>query len=152
MPQGSVVSIYISDTHKVLLKSVEQVKAVEGCGIEGDRYFRDVASGVKEIPKSQITLIESEALEALKREYDVELKPEESRRNVLTKGVYLNHLVGREFTVGEATVKGMELCEPCGHLESLTRPGVLKGLIHRGGLRCQIVKTGVIQAGDAVKY
>lgn len=152
MPQGSVLSIFISDTHKVLPKAVEQVKAVEGCGLEGDRFFRDVACGAKEVPKSQITLIESEALAALKREYDVELLPEESRRNVLTKDVPLNHLVGREFTIGESTVKGIELCEPCSHLEALTRPGVLKGMIHRGGLRCQIVKGGMIKPGDVVTF
>ena len=152
MPQGSVLSICISDTHKKLPVLVEQIKAAAGCGIEGDRYFRDVASGKTEVPKAQITLIESEAIEALKREYDVDLKHEESRRNLLTKDVPLNHLVGREFVVGETTLRGMELCEPCGHLEGLTRSGVLKGLIHRGGLRCQIIKGGVIQTGDAVVY
>lgn len=152
MPQGLVISICISDTHKKLPVCVEQIKAVAGCGIEGDRYFRDVASGKKESPSSQITMIELEAIEALKREYDVDLKHEESRRNLLTKDVPLNHLVGREFQVGETTLRGIRLCEPCEHLEGLTRSGVLKGLVHRGGLRCQIVTGGIIKAGEPVRF
>lgn len=68
----------------------------------------------------------------------------------MTRGVALNHLVGREFTIGDVTLRGVRPCEPCGHLERLTRPGVLKGLIHRGGLRAVVVSGGVIRVGDAI--
>jgi MOSC domain-containing protein YiiM len=98
-----------------------------------------------------VTLIEVEALEALQRDYGVELQPSESRRNIVTRGVALNHLIGREFSVGDVRLRGLELCEPCGHLEGLTRPGVKQGLIHRGGLRAQILSEGVINVGDRIE-
>ncbi|MCA1685973.1 MAG: MOSC domain-containing protein, partial [Planctomycetia bacterium] len=98
----------------------------------------------------EVTLIEAEAIEALKREDGVELDPAESRRNIVTRGVALNHLVDREFRVGGIALRGIRLCEPCRHLESMTRAGVMKGLIHRGGLRAQILGEGVLSVGDPV--
>jgi MOSC domain-containing protein YiiM len=95
-------------------------------------------------------LIESEALEALKRDYGVELEPAQARRNLVTRAVALNHLVGREFTVGEARLRGTRLCDPCAHLESLTTRAVLRGLIHRGGLRADVVSGGMIRVGDSI--
>ena len=82
-----------------------------------------------------ITLIEAEALEALEREHGVRLEPHESRRNIVTRGVALNELVGREFRVGEVVLRGLMLCEPCRHLEKLTGKQLIRGLVHRGGLR-----------------
>jgi MOSC domain-containing protein YiiM len=95
-------------------------------------------------------LIEIEAIEALRRDYDIDIAPGLSRRNIVTRGVALNHLVEREFTVGEVILRGTRLCEPCSHLERLTRRGVLRGLIHRGGLRAEIVSGGMIQIGDGI--
>jgi len=152
MAQSQVLSLYISPERRKPMVEVKEIHAVESCGIDGDRFFRDTASGKTESPSSQITLIESEALEALKRVYEVELAPEETRRNVVTQGVPLNHLVNREFQVGDAVLKGIKLCEPCDHLEGMTRPGIKKGLIHRGGLRAQIIKSGMIKAGDQVVF
>ena len=131
--------------------SVRSVRAVAGAGLEGDRYaggkgtFSNQAATGREV-----TLIETEAIDALEREYDVEIDPAESRRNIVTSNLHLNHLVGREFTVGEVTLRGTRLCEPCGHLEKLTRGGVRRGLVHRGGLRADIVNGGTIHAGDSV--
>jgi MOSC domain-containing protein YiiM len=102
------------------------------------------------MPDQEITLIEVEALEALERERAIRVEPNETRRNIITRNVPLNHLVGREFTVGEVRVRGHRLCEPCSFLESKTRKGVCAGLIHRGGLRAEIIGTGVIRVGDAV--
>jgi len=149
---AQVLSLYLSPERLKPMTEVKEIHVVASCGIDGDRYFRDTASGKTESPSSQITLIESEALEALKREYEVELAPEESRRNVLTQGVPLNHLVNREFQVGDAVLKGIRLCEPCDHLEGMTRSGIKKGLIHRGGLRAQILNSGIIKVGDQVVF
>jgi MOSC domain-containing protein YiiM len=97
-----------------------------------------------------VTLIEIEAIEALGRDYDTDLAPGLSRRNIVTRGVALNHLVEREFKVGPVTLRGTRLCEPCSHLEKLTRQGVMRGLVHRGGLRAEIVIGGMIRIGDGI--
>ena len=131
--------------------SVDAARAVYGQGLKGDRYA--TAEGTFSRPGAagrEVTLIETEALEALEREYDVALGPGDSRRNVVTRGIALNHLVGRVFTIGEVTLHGVRLCEPCGHLEKLTRKGTRAGLIHRGGLRADIVTGGVVRVWDAI--
>jgi MOSC domain-containing protein YiiM len=97
-----------------------------------------------------VTLIESEAIEALKREYSIEIDAALARRNLVTKGVALNHLVEWKFSVGDVILRGTRLCDPCAHLEMLSRPGTMRGLIHRGGLRAEIVTGGVIRVGDAI--
>ena len=97
-----------------------------------------------------MTLVELESFAGLKRDYDIEMAPSESRRNVVTQGVPLNHLVGKEFQVGEVRLRGIKLCEPCGHLAKLTGKGVLPGLVHRGGLRAQILTDGTLRVGDSV--
>ncbi|MEX0992855.1 MAG: MOSC domain-containing protein [Solirubrobacterales bacterium] len=125
-------------------------RAVPGRGLEGDRYFErsgtfsDKGSG----NGRDLTLIESEALMELARDQDIELRPEQARRNVLTSGVALNDLVGRRFRVGEVECIGRRLCDPCAHLEALTHPGVLRGLVDRGGLRADILTEGRIATGD----
>jgi MOSC domain-containing protein YiiM len=152
---GQVVGIYIAPVGKAPLHPVEQVNAVSGVGLEGDRYFQRTGSFVKGDAGvnagQQATLIEREAIEAAEREYDIKLEPGQSRRNIETRGVALNHLVGKEFRVGQAVLRGIKLCEPCGHLENLTGKGVRASLIHRGGLRAQIVTDGLIRAGDRVE-
>lgn len=137
MQQGAVVGIFVSDAARKPMAPRESVQAVSGRGLEGDRYFARQGTFFKKDtlrPDQEITLIEQEALEALARDYSIELGPHESRRNIVTAGVSLNHLVEREFTVGGARLRGLRLCEPCGHLERLTGRK-LKGLVHRGGLR-----------------
>lgn len=131
--------------------SVDSVRALPGKGLEGDRYFLQTGT-YSSHPKGdrQITLIEKEAVEALSTEEGIGLDPKEARRNVITAGVALNHLVGRKFKVGEVTLRGIRLCEPCTHLEGLTKPGVRQGLVHRGGLRAEILTEGVMRVGDSV--
>lgn len=153
MSEGTVLAIHIADKARAEMKSVEKTLAVPGKGLEGDRYFdrqgtffRDTA---RKVPDKEVTLIEQEALDALQREYNVELLAHESRRNVLTSGVALNHLVGHEFMVGSAKLRGMRLCEPCKHLEAMTKRN-LKGLTHRGGLRAQVLQQGEIKVGDCI--
>lgn len=148
---GTVVSIHISPAAEKPLVAVESVRAVPGRGLEGDRYFAGSGFYSNNMePKREVTLIESEALEALERDYGISLAPGESRRNITTRGVALNHLIGREFNVGTVMLRGLKLCEPCNHLASLTQDQVRVGLVHRGGLRCQILTEGVIRPGDAI--
>lgn len=133
------------------MSSVAEINAIAGKGLEGDRYFRKTGSYSK-TPGSgrEVTLIESEAIEALKREYQVEIDPAQARRNIVTRGVALNHLIDQEFTVGTVVLRGTRLCEPCSHLEKLTVKGALRGLIHRGGLRADIVHGGMIRVEDEI--
>jgi MOSC domain-containing protein YiiM len=122
------------------LAKVESVRAVAGCGLEGDRKFRPQGHR----PGGAITLIEAEVLK------DVGLTGPESRRQVVVRGVRLNDLVGKRFWVGGVECLGVELCEPCLHLQSLTRPGIIDDLVHRGGLNADILNDGTISVGDAV--
>ncbi|MGH7423278.1 MAG: MOSC domain-containing protein, partial [Candidatus Methylomirabilales bacterium] len=104
---------------------MKEVRAIPGKGLEGDRYFTQTGTYSKK-PRldREVTLIEVEAIEALAREYKIALEPGAARRNIVTRGVPLNHLVGREFRVGDVTVRGLRLCEPCAHLERLSHSGV----------------------------
>ncbi len=120
-------------------------------GLPGDRYFAGTGTFSKPAKSGQdLTLIEAEALEALATEHGIELEPAAARRNLLTRGIDLNALVGERFYVGEVECRGDRLCDPCSHLERQTGPGVLRGLAGRGGLRADIVGAGTIRIGDAV--
>jgi MOSC domain-containing protein YiiM len=119
---------------------VESVSALAGKGLSGDRHFR--GQGAK--PGQALTLIEAEALE------EAGLTGAQSRRQVVVRGVRLNELVGRRFRVGDVECLGVELCEPCLHLQQMTRPGIIKELIHRGGLNADILTDGQITVGDPV--
>jgi MOSC domain-containing protein YiiM len=146
-----VLQIFITEKAGQPMRSVESIEAVTAKGLRGDRKFRDSTNPKRDTPEREITLIESEAIEAAKRDYALQLEAIETRRNILTKGVALNHLVGREFSVGPVRLRGLELCEPCSHLEGLTRKSVMRALLHRGGLRAQILEGGTIRVGDAIE-
>src|SRR5918994_2327953 len=124
---------------------IERVRALAGRGLEGNRYFYDQAPSGR-----ALTLIAAEAIEAFQAETGIPLTAAESRRNVLTRGIDVNELVGKRFRIGEIECVGVELCEPCAHLESLTHPGVVKGMVHRAGLNADILTDGEIAVGDAV--
>ena len=147
----TVLSIHIAPTAAAAMTSVKEVRAVKSKGLEGDRYAAKLGTYSNDPGSGRdVTLIESEAIEALKRDYQVELGAGESRRNIVTRGISLNHLVDKEFRVGEVVLRGTRLCEPCAHMEKLTVKGALRGLIHRGGLRAEIVKGGTIRVGDSI--
>jgi MOSC domain-containing protein YiiM len=151
MWNGRIVSINIARSAGDPMISVEEAHAVPGGGLEGDRYFSKQGTYSNNPGTGrEITLIETEAVEALKGEDSIIISPGDSRRNLVTRGVPLNHLVGKEFNVGEVRLRGVRLCEPCQHLAQLTQPGVLPGLIHRGGLRAEILNEGTIRVGDGV--
>jgi len=153
MAEGRVESIHIATTAEATMRGVSQIMAIAGVGLEGDRYATRTGSfSAKPKPGRQITLVEAEAIEALERELGLQLASGETRRNLVTRGVALNHLVGREFRVGEVRLRGHELCEPCGDLARMTgKPQILPGLVHRGGLRAEILEGGVIGVGDPVE-
>lgn len=150
--RGTVIAIHVTDKAAAPMKAVPEARAEAGRGLEGDRYYTKVGT-YSETPGSgrEVTLVESEAIEALEHEYGVKLAPGDTRRNITTRGIALNHLVDHEFRVGEVTLRGTRLCEPCAHLQSMTHEKVLEGLVHRGGLRCDIVSGGVIRNGDTVE-
>ena len=145
--QGELAGIYTCAEKGATLHGVPSAEVVAGRGLVGDRYY--CPDGIAD-PGKEMTLIESEALAALAAECEIHLEPSQSRRSLLTRGVPLNHLVDKEFQVGGVRLRGIRLCEPCTHLESLTIEGVRKGLIHRGGLRAQIVAGGAIRVGDQI--
>jgi len=151
MSEPTVTAILISATPSGPIEPLESARAMAGRGIEGDRY--SVGTGTfsdKPGTGRQVTLIEVEAVEDFEAESGVAFTAAEARRNIVTRGVRLNDLVGREFSIGEVRVLGCRLCEPCTHLERLTGKGVLKGLVHRGGLRAEFLTDGVIRVGDRI--
>jgi MOSC domain-containing protein YiiM len=151
MFQGELAAIYIGARKRAELRPVDEAEAVPGRGLAGDRYFLQEGTFTKpDSPDREVTLIELEAVEALSRECDLRLQAGQARRNLVTRGVPLNHLIDREFTVGEVVLRGLRLCEPCGHLESLTVNGVKDGLCHRGGLRARIIRGGTVRKGDPI--
>jgi MOSC domain-containing protein YiiM len=137
---GSVEAIFFGAVDSEPLESAAEVTVRTAAGIEGDRY------GHKDL-----TLFEAEAIEGLKADTGIELAPSEIRRNVMTRGISLNDLVGQRFRVGEVECVGTELCHPCSHLQELTQPGVLRGLVDRGGLNADVLKGGVIRPGDRIE-
>lgn len=144
---GRVEGIYIAAEHGELPEPVESVRALTGRGLEGNRYFFDgrAPSG------TALTLIAAEAVEALEREHGISVETRETRRNVVTRGIDVNELVGKRFRVGDVECRGVELCEPCADLQAMTKkPGIIKGLAHRGGLNADILSDGAISVGDAV--
>ena len=152
MWQGSVVSLHIAPAAGQPMQTVPEARALPGRGLESDRYALGTGyySGKPGEGGRELTLIEIEALDALPA-LGVKLGAAESRRNIATTGVPLNHLVGREFWVGTVKLRGTRLCEPCRYLDGLTQEGAMAALIHRGGLRAQILTDGLIRAGDTVK-
>lgn len=149
--EGAVISIHISPDRTLPMENRNEVNAVTGKGIEGDRYFLGIGTYSSSTAVSRdITLIEIETIEALHRK-GILLNPPDARRNIVTRGVPLSHLVGHTFLIGEVLLRGTSLCEPCSYLETMTQKGVLKELIHRGGLRADILSDGTIRVGNAVK-
>jgi MOSC domain-containing protein YiiM len=149
--QGELAGIFTARRKGEDLQSLDRVEAIAGRGLVGDRYFlKEGTFSAKDGPDREVTLIETEALDGLAREYEITLRPPQARRNLLTRGVPLNHLVDRTFAVGAVVLRGIRLCEPCGHLESLTCKGVKAGLVHRGGLRARVLEGGVLQVGAAI--
>ena len=141
---GTVAAILIAPEATELPRRVDTVAALPGRGLEGDRYARGVGTFNAPGRGYQLTLIEGEVLD------EIGLPWEEARRNIVTTGISLNALVGERFEVGSVECIGRRLAEPCAHLERIARPGLLRPLVHRGGLRADILSGGMISIGDQV--
>jgi len=153
MWQGTVASIHVAKSAGQPMETLPEARAVAGRGLDGDRYCLGTGyySDKPSAGGREVTLIETETLKALSGEGPIKISAAESRRNIATSGVPLNHLVGREFWVGPIRMRGTRLCEPCRYLDGLTQPGVMGALIHRAGLRAQILNDGLIRVGDAIR-
>ena len=148
----SVAQILIADSPESPMISQSEVRAVPGKGLEGDRYFGGTGtfSPHPRKPDFEITLVEQEKIETFARETGLPFTTFHARRNLVTEGVDLNALVGREFLVGEVRIRGIRFCEPCNYLAKTTFPETLRGLVHKGGLRAQILTEGSIHVGDVI--
>jgi MOSC domain-containing protein YiiM len=144
---GRVEAIFLSPDHGHLPTPVERAHARAGRGLEGNRYYWEDRTAP---PGRAVTLIAAEAVEAAANEGDVSVEPAATRRNVLTRGIDVNELVGKRFRIGNVKCEGIELCEPCTTLEGMTQPGVIKAFVHRGGLNADILSDGEISIGDPV--
>jgi len=152
MWNGTVESIHIAPAAQGPMQAVAQATAIPGTGLENDRYALKLGTFYQPTPDRELTLIEAEAIEAMGRDYQIELAAGDARRNIVTRNVPLNHLVGKEFAIGEVRIRGIRLCEPCDHLQKVTGKPVIKGLLHRGGLRAQILTPGTIRVGDTLRF
>lgn len=152
MFRGELLGIFIQPVKGAPCLTVPEARLHAGRGIEGDRYFLGANGSGPALPAGarEVTLIESEALQALAAEGGPQLDGAAARRNLLTRGVPLNHLVGQTFQVGGATLRGLMLCEPCVRLEKLTGQKLVRPLLHRGGLRAAVLTGGPIALGDAI--
>ncbi|MGL5827082.1 MAG: MOSC domain-containing protein [Nocardioides sp.] len=151
--RGTVAAIAIADAATMPMTMVDRASAIAGRGLAGDRYERQAGTFTPRRAGGRgydLTLIENEAIDGVNRAGHL-LRPADARRNIVTRGVDLNALVGRRFRIGDVECVGRRLCEPCSHLAALTSPGVLKALIHRGGLRADIVVGGQIELNSIVE-
>jgi MOSC domain-containing protein YiiM len=151
--QGELLHIHIAPRASVPMQSLAEARMLTGTGLEGDRYAtrRGIYSKKHHIDR-QATLIEIESLEALARDHNLELAPNDHRRNLTTRGVPLNHLVGEYFRIGECVFYGGRLNVPCLYLQKLVAKKVLKPLINRSGLNCRIIIGGTIRVHDRVEW
>ena len=151
--KATVVGIYTASISGTPLRSVPRATLEAGKGLVGDRYFLGVGTFSKKImaPDAEVTLIESEEIERFNSNEQAAHSPGEFRRNIVTRGIKLNDLVGKRFLVGAALLEGKRLCEPCAHLAKLVKAPVVEGMVHRAGLRAQILTGATVQVGDEIR-
>jgi MOSC domain-containing protein YiiM len=148
--RGELLNIHVAPRATASMRQLAEARLIAGVGIEGDRYATRIGTfSVRHNVDRQATLIEVEALEALARDHDIELAPHEHRRNLTTRGVPLNHLIGQYFRVGECLLYGGRLNVPCQHLDNVAGKKVFRRLIHRSGLNARIVVGGIARVGDS---
>ena len=151
--KGEVVGIFKAAEAGATMQAVDQAELKTDRGLVGDRYYAELgtfSAKLRGTPDTQVTLIEAEAVEAFNGSEGLELAPSDLRRNIVTRGIRLNDLVGRQFSIGAALLEGIRLCEPCAYLAETVDPRVLPGLVHAAGLRARIVSGGVVCPGDAI--
>ncbi|NQZ54746.1 MAG: MOSC domain-containing protein [Piscirickettsiaceae bacterium] len=151
---GIIKEILLAETASGSLHSVSAVEIKAGKGIVGDRYYSTqgtFSEALKDLPDFEITLIEQEQIDSFNDKTNLDYSGVDFRRNIVTKDIRLNELVGKEFSIGQARLRGIRLCEPCTHLSKLIGPEVLQYMVHKAGLRAQILVSGDIRIADIIK-
>jgi MOSC domain-containing protein YiiM len=148
---GRVEHIHIAPSKGAPVQSIDAIEAVMHVGLVGDRNALAPGEWNESHAGEELTLVEAESLEMLARDHDIHLQPGETRRNLTTRGVALNDLVGRRFRVGGVLAQGVELCEPCEDLQRMVGKPILRPLVRRAGLRALLLNSGTIRVGDAVE-
>ena len=144
---SKVFKIGITDKNNKNINEVKSIEVLENKGVVGDRHFDEFND-----PYCQLSLIESENIDFYNSKYNLNIPYVDFRRNIITKGVRLNDLIGKRFLVGNVKVEGVDLCRPCRHLtEILNQENILKEFLRKGGLRCQILSSSMINVGDNIK-
>ena len=151
--QGELLHIHAAPKASAPMDEISEARLIAGIGLEGDRYATKLGTySLKHYVDRQATLIEAEVLEALARDRSIELAPHEHRRNLTTRSVPLNHLVGQYFRIGECVLYGGRLNLPCLYLENLVAKKVFKPLLNRSGLNCRIIVGGIIRSRDRIHW
>lgn len=149
--RGRVEAIHITSSPGAPMQAIDRATALAGLGLEGDRYTRLAMEGATEVePDRELTLIEGETIDGLLADHGIHLQPGESRRNITTRGIRLNDLVGLRFRIGSVECEAVALCEPCQDLVNMLGKPVLRPLVHRGGVTAQILTDGEITVGDDI--
>ena len=144
---SKIIKIGITRSNNKEIDEVSSIKVLANKGIIGDRHFKEFND-----PYCQLSLIESENIYYYNVKYGLNIRYVDFRRNIVTKGINLNDLIGKKILIGTAEVEGIDLCRPCKHLtEILKQKNILKEFLRRGGLRCQILSSSEINVGDEIK-
>jgi len=144
---SKVFKIGITDKNNKNINEVKSIEVLENKGVVGDRHFDEFND-----PYCQLSLIESENIDFFISKYNLNIPYVDFRRNIITKGIRLNDLIGKKFLVGNVKVEGIDLCRPCRHLtEILNQENILKEFLRKGGLRCQILSSSIINVGDKIR-
>ena len=144
---SEVYKIGITNNNNQKIKEVRSIKVLANQGIVGDRHFKEFND-----PFNQLSLIESENIDYYNIKYGLNIPYIDFRRNIITKGIQLNNLIGKKFQIGKVELEGVDLCRPCRHLcEVLNQDNIIKEFLRRGGLRCQILSSSSIEVGNKIK-
>ena len=144
---SKVFKLGITDKNNKKIQEVESIEVITNKGIVGDRHFKDYND-----PYCQLSLIESENIDQYNTKYGLNISYVDFRRNIITKEIQLNNLIGKKFFIGKVQVEGIDLCRPCRHLtEMLNQENILKEFLRKGGLRCRILTSSKINIGDKIK-
>ena len=144
---AEVYKLGITGDNNKIIQEVDSIEVVANKGVIGDRHFKDYND-----PYCQLSLIESENIDYYNTKYGLDISYVDFRRNIITKKIQLNDLIGKNFFIGKVQVEGIDLCRPCRHLtEMLNQENVLKEFLRKGGLRCRILTSSKISVGDKIK-
>ena len=142
-----VIKLGITRNNSHKIEEIEKIELLSGKGVVGDKHFQENNN-----PRNQLTLIESENIDYYNKKFGVQIPYVNFRRNIITRGIELNKLVGKQFVVGEIKIRGNDLCRPCKYLqETLEQKDIIREFLQKGGLRCEILTSGIVKVGDAIK-